>query len=575
MYGYYSNQLNSNRKAAIYARVSTEHEEQLSALENQKDWYKPILAQHPEWDVIEMYVDEGITGTSAKKRKQFMKMIADAENGNFDLILTREVSRFARNTVDTLQYTRNLKAKGVEVYFINDNIRTFDGDGELRLTIMATLAQDESRKTSIRVKAGQQTSMENGVFYGNGSILGYDRVGKDMVVNPEQAQTVRMIYDWYLAGEGVRSIQYKLEQARRLTAMGKTRWYQTNISKILKNSFYCGIITYHKQWTPDYLEQKKINNHGEIEYTVVQGSHEPIVTVEEYEAVQRIMQSRCLPQYTSGENRHITGGHKQPVDVWSKLMKCECGHSFNRQKWNVNKSRTKISYSYQCYGLLNTGTVTTRLKKGLSIEGICRVPMVPQWKMRMMAKYIFDSFSKETECIINYALSILNKHLDDKAPIKDNTNLIKQYDEEKIKLQKRLDNLVEMRADGEISKELFKNKSSEIKMRLQTIENELSQIEPEETETSILYERNERLALFKSFLWQNIYVSKDGDIPDDIIRAFVSRIIVHEDTFDWYLRFMPENTFETLKPIGKRKNNTKVTPFSILQDRLQSATSKC
>ena len=108
-------------------------------------------------------------------------------------------------------------------------------------------------------------------------------------------------------------------------------------------------------------------------------------------------------------------------------------------------------------------------------------------------------------------------------------------------------------------------------MRLQTIENELSQIEPEETETSILYERNERLALFKSFLWQNIYVSKDGDIPDDIIRAFVSRIIVHEDTFDWYLRFMPENTFETLKPIGKRKNNTKVTPFSILQDRLLSA----
>lgn len=186
-----------------------------------------------------------------------MRMISDAERGKFDLILTREVSRFARNTVDTLQYTRSLKAKGVEVYFINDNIKTFDGDGELRLTIMATLAQDESRKTSIRVKAGQQTSMENGVYYGNGSILGYDRVGKKMVINPEQAKTVRMIYDWYLAGEGIRSIQFKLEQSGRLTAMGKTTWHMTNISKILKNTFYCGIITYHKQWTPDYLEQKK------------------------------------------------------------------------------------------------------------------------------------------------------------------------------------------------------------------------------------------------------------------------------------------------------------------------------
>lgn len=145
------------RKAVIYARVSTEHEAQLSALENQKDWYKPILAQHPEWKVIRMYVDEGITGTSAKKRPQFMQMIEDADYGEFDLILTREVSRFARNTVDTLQYTRELKSKGVEVFFINDNIRTFDGDGELRLTIMATLAQDESRKTSVRVKSGQQT----------------------------------------------------------------------------------------------------------------------------------------------------------------------------------------------------------------------------------------------------------------------------------------------------------------------------------------------------------------------------------------------------------------------------------
>ena len=162
------------RRVAIYARVSTEHEAQLSALGNQLDWYKPILAANPDWELVRVYVDEGITGTSAQKRPQFMQMIRDAELGEFDLIITREVSRFARNTVDTLQYTRELKANGVEVFFINDNIKTFDGDGELRLTIMATLAQDESRKTSVRVKSGQQTSMNNGTFYGNGNILGYE-----------------------------------------------------------------------------------------------------------------------------------------------------------------------------------------------------------------------------------------------------------------------------------------------------------------------------------------------------------------------------------------------------------------
>ena len=164
------------RKVAIYARVSTDHEAQLSALANQKDWYSPILGIHPEWEVVKLYADEGVTGTAAYKRKSFMQMIDDAIDGKFDLILTREVSRFARNTVDTLSYTRKLKKHHVEVYFISDGIKTFDPDGELRLTIMATLAQDESRKTSARVKCGQQTSMEKGVVYGNGNVLGYDRV---------------------------------------------------------------------------------------------------------------------------------------------------------------------------------------------------------------------------------------------------------------------------------------------------------------------------------------------------------------------------------------------------------------
>ena len=371
MYGYHNPYLNESRKAAIYARVSTEHEEQLSALENQKDWYKPILEQHPEWEIVQMYVDEGVTGTSAKKRKNFLKMISDAECGKFDLILTREVSRFARNTVDTLQYTRSLKAKGVEVYFINDNIRTFDGDGELRLTIMATLAQDESRKTSIRVKAGQQTSMENGVYYGNGSILGYDRVGKEMVINPEQAKTVRMIYDWYLAGEGLRSIQFKLEQAGRLTAMGKTTWHMTNISKILKNTFYCGIITYHKQWTPDYLEQKKINNHGEIEKTVVQGTHEPIVTVEEFEAVQKRFQMNH-PCYAMMTKRF---GKVKTYEEWCEPKLVE--NALDILDKEIPKLKNKISSVQLCfttdpfmYGYPEVSEMSIRIIKKLNSVGI-------------------------------------------------------------------------------------------------------------------------------------------------------------------------------------------------------------
>ena len=147
---------NRERQVAFYGRVSTEHEAQISALDNQIEWYRQLLNAHPNWHFVEQYVDEGITGTSAEKRPGFMKMISDAKSGKFDLIVTREVSRFARNTVDTIDYTRKLKKIGIEIYFVNDGIWSFDPDGEFRLTIMASVAQDESRKTSVRVKSGQE-----------------------------------------------------------------------------------------------------------------------------------------------------------------------------------------------------------------------------------------------------------------------------------------------------------------------------------------------------------------------------------------------------------------------------------
>ena len=229
------------RKVAIYARVSTEHEAQISALENQVQYYDDILSRHADWTLVDRYIDEGITGTSIHKRESFMRMLKDAKEKKFDLIVTREVSRFARNTVDTLQQTRTLKTYGVEVWFTEDNIWTMnDEDGELRLSIMATLAQNESKKISQRVKAGQMISFKNGVLYGN----------------------------------GVRKIQDIMEQEGRKTATGLTRWQSGNINRVLRNPFYCGRIVYRKQYVPDYLVQKKINNHGAVDKVYVEGSHE-------------------------------------------------------------------------------------------------------------------------------------------------------------------------------------------------------------------------------------------------------------------------------------------------------------
>lgn len=580
---HYNNIIPTSRKVAVYARVSTEHEAQLSALENQKDWYKPLLAQHPEWEIVRMYVDEGITGTSAKKRPQFMKMIEDADSGEFDLILTREVSRFARNTVDTLQYTRSLKSKGVEVFFINDNIKTFDGDGELRLTIMATLAQDESRKTSIRVKSGQQTSMERGVFFQNGTILGYNRIEESIVIdkftqkrtksvsmeiNKEQAKTVRMIYDWYLDGIGIRAIKFRLEQAGRLTALGKTRWHESNISKILQNSFYCGIITYHKEFTPDYLEQKKIKNFGDIEFIKVKGSHEPIITEEEFEKVQSIFASRRknIPNIVAGQRKQM--GIKKPSDVWIELLECECGHKFNRKVWHRNGD--EIQYGYQCYSSIRTGTVATRLNKGLSIEGICRCPMIAGWKLQMMAKHIFNDYLSNSDKVLALALSMLEKHIDDEEPDSDNTELIQEKENEIAKLTKRLSGLTEMRADGEITREMFQEKQSEIQNKLSKLREEILTLKPEEesvSEDEATHE--EKITLLKYYMNKSITPQQDEDIPEDVIRAFVEKIIVHEDGFDWYMRFDPDKSPETLNIEGRNRKSAKVSSLCSPLHRLR------
>lgn len=556
----------AKRRVAIYARVSTEHEAQLSALENQKDWYKPILSQNPEWELVGMYIDEGITGTSAKKRPKFLQMIRDAECGEFDLILTREVSRFARNTVDTLQYTRQLKSMGVEVFFLNDNIKTFDGDGELRLTIMATLAQDESRKTSIRVKSGQKTSMEKGTFYGNGNILGYDRVNKEMVINPEQAETVKMIYDWYLSGWGLRKIQFELEKIGRLTASGKKNWHAATIGHILKNPFYCGIIIYRKQFVPDYLEQKKINNYGDVEQIKIQGNHEPIVSVEDYERVQKIMESHRKKQSNNPSGCRKPSGERQPVDVWTKLMVCSCGHQFNRKVWHRLDNETQ--YGYQCYSSIRTGTIKTRLNKGLSIDGICDTPMVAGWKLQMMAKWIFRNYLQNTDEILHLSMQMLEKHIDDAEEMVDNTDIIQRKQSELQKLNNRLDNLIEMRADGEISKEVFKSKQSGIQERINELMSELSELEADEEEKCDDVTHEEKILILKYALEQLTNFDIDEPIPDKVVEAFVKKIVVSKDGFEWYLRFSPDDEPPTALTIeGKRKDNAQVSLLCDMQHR--------
>lgn len=544
-----------------------------NALENQLDWYKPILEMHKEWQVVNWYVDKGITGTSAEKRPQFMQMIFDAKCGKFDMIITREVSRFARNTVDTLNYTRLLKTHKVDVYFINDNIKTSDGDGEFRLTIMASLSQDESRKTSVRVKAGQQTSMDNGVFYGSGNILGYRRKETiddnnkkhvDFLVEPEQAETVKMIFCMYLDGHGLMQIKNELERQGRLTAMGKTNWHCTVISHVLKNSFYCGIITYHKEYVPDFLVQKKVKNYGEVELTQVKGRHEPIITVEQYERVQAIMKSKTKEPKITPNGRNCTG-KTLPKDIWGRLLVCSCGHGVNRVHWSGSGKTMKIAY--RCRSVTQNGTPENRKKKGLPYEGYCNSPMVPRWKLEMMAMYIFREFLNNRDEVLALAKSMLESHIDD-VPESDSMTryALESKQAELDKMQKRIDRLMDMRMDGEITADVFMKQSTETQTKIDSLKDEIEALMPKKEETVMNY--SEKLEMLRFALSQyNAPEYFENGIPESVIDAYVEKIVVFEDHFEWYLRFGGND------PLKCRVNGKKdVNPEVIFGDSPSSLT---
>ena len=220
-------------------------------------------------------------------------------------------------------------------------------------------------------------SFKNGVFYGNGNILGYDRIDKEhFVVNKEQTDTVKRIFELYLNGYGVRRIQDILEQEGRRTATGLTRWQSGNINRILGNPFYCGRIEYRKQYVPDYLTQKKINNHGEVEKVYVEGSHEPIISPEDFDTVQELKKRHTIITKDKYGNPRKSG-YTPCKSMWASKCQCKCGHAMNRRIAHKSVKTGYTSYIYQCYNQLRTGTPKSRLKKGL-ISKVC-VIIRPPW----------------------------------------------------------------------------------------------------------------------------------------------------------------------------------------------------
>ena len=278
----------AKRRVAAYARVSTDSDEQFTSYEAQIDYYSRYIQDHDEWVFVKVYTDEGISGTNTKRRLGFNNMIKDALDGKIDLIVTKSVSRFARNTVDSLITIRRLKENGIEVYFEKENIYTFDAKGELLITLMSSLAQEESRSLSENVTWGQRVRFSNGKVKMNFSrFLGYEK-GEDgkPVINEAEAKIIRLIYKLFMDGKTPNGIGRELEKMGILTVSGKTTWSQSTVYSILTNERYKGDALLQKKFTVDFLTKKMKVNEGEVPQYYVEDSHPAIIPKLEFDLVQ-------------------------------------------------------------------------------------------------------------------------------------------------------------------------------------------------------------------------------------------------------------------------------------------------
>ncbi|MCM1345322.1 MAG: recombinase family protein [Muribaculaceae bacterium] len=324
------------RRTAGYGRVSTDSLEQQTSYEAQLDYYTRYISSREDWEFVGMYADEGITATSTKCRKGFNDMVEDALAGKIDLIITKSISRFARNTVDSLVTVRKLKEKGVEIYFEKENIWTLDAKGELLITIMSSLAQEESRSISENTTWGKRKGFADGkasVAYKN--FLGYDR-GEDgeFVVNEEQAKVVKLIYKSFLEGLSPYKIAQMLTERGIPTPMGKGKWQQSTVASILTNEKYKGDALLQKQYVEDFLTKKRRRNRGEVQQYYVEGHHAPIISPDIFEQVQaEMLRRRNMRERYSG------------VGIFSSKIRCgECGSWYGSKVWHSTDKYRKVIY---------------------------------------------------------------------------------------------------------------------------------------------------------------------------------------------------------------------------------------
>ncbi|MCM1226042.1 MAG: recombinase family protein [Clostridium sp.] len=372
------------KRVAAYARVSTDSEEQMTSYDAQVSYYTDYIKSRSDWEFVSVYADEGISGCNTAKREAFNRMISDALDGKIDLIITKSVSRFARNTVDSLTTVRKLKEKGIEIYFQKENIYTLDSKGELLITIMSSLAQEESRSISENVTWGQRKRMADGkVTLPYSNFLGYKK-GTDGLpeIVPEEAETVRLIYRSFINGMTPYHIAKMLMEKRILSPRGKLKWSASTVKSILTNEKYKGSALLQKTFTVDFLTKKKKINEGEVPQYYVENSHQAIIEPDEFELVQaEIARRKATEKYYHSKNPFA-----------ARIICSECGGFYGSKVWHSSSKYRRVIW--QC---------NEKYRKDMN----CTTPHLDENEIKEKFLTAYNRLFSDRESVMNLCKAVL------------------------------------------------------------------------------------------------------------------------------------------------------------------------
>lgn len=485
-------------RVTFYARVSTDKDEQLNSLENQVQYYTELIKSKPNWTYVEGYIDEGISGTSTKKRDSFLRMIRDAKAGRFDFIITKEISRFSRSTLDSIQYTQELLEHDVGVLFQNDNINTLDSDSEFRLVVMAGVAQDEVRKLSERLKFGFRQAIKNGHVLGNDRLWGYNKKDCVLTINESEAQIIRLIFDLYANKQmGIRRISQKLYE-EGVTSRKGNEFNVLTIRNILCNPKYKGWYCANKSQTVDYRNKRKVFL-DESEWVMYPDPSIPAIVSEELwdraNALYKRRSEQMMSHQSAAEfhNRYSYSG---------KIICEEHNASYHRRVLKSAKGEKEI---WECRIYRSHG------------KAACSAPQLRTTELDQIMAQIFERLIQNKQDVVDTVMKVIQSVPDENDYARD----IQRIEEDLSALNAKKDRLLEMSMADAITIEEFKRRNDGFNEQIEKLEQQLAALQIEEQKNKRSAEQLEKI---KTALEQEL--SFENGINSELVTTILDYIVV-------------------------------------------------